>query len=123
MIRPCLLAYVEDWDVRTKLEETARLKNIECYLAGRGEQLSQLAKTFNPFLVIIDLCAPDSEWLFRHIAFVKFTRPHLRIIAMIYPGQLDVKNRAESYGCDMVILKSELIKKAADLIEQALRKG
>lgn len=121
MIRPCLLAYVEDWDVRTKLEEITRLKNIECYLAGRGEQLSQLAKTFNPFLFIVDLCAPDSEWLFRHVAFVKFTRPHLRVIAMVYSSQSDVKSRAESYGCDAVISKSDMIKKAADLIEHALR--
>lgn len=109
--------------IRTKLEDIARMKDIECYMAGRGEQLSQLAKTINPFLFIVDLSGPDSEWLFRHIAFIKFTRSRLWVVAIVHSSQSEVKSRAESYGCDTVISKAELMKKGADLIERALRKA
>ena len=96
---------------------------MDFYFATQGEQLSQLAKTLAPSMIIIDLSGLDSEWLFKHISEIRNTRPHLPIIAFIAHVQEAVRERAEKYGCNYIFTKSELLKKLPDRIEKILRGG
>ena len=121
-MRSCLLAFVDDPGIQTRLESVAEEKQVECYLAKWGEQLSQLAKTLNPFLVVVDLSGQESEWLFKHINIIKHENPRLRIVAMTNAGQTDVKERADSYGCDLTLSKPDLFRRFPEIIESALGK-
>ena len=123
MDRPCLLAFVEDFYFRSQIEAIARMKRFDPYFATQGEQLSQLAKTLAPFMMLADLSSSDSEWIFRHITELKATRPDFPIVVFIAPVQEDVRDRAERYGCDLVLSKSELIQKLPSTIDDILRKG
>jgi len=123
MIRPCLLVFVEDLNFQAHFQDIAESKRIDCYPAGRGEQLSQLAKTLNPFLFVADISVPDVEWLFKHITQIRFSRPELPIIAIFNPVETDRGERAVSYGCDFVLPRSEIFRKLPELVDHALRKG
>lgn len=123
MLKPCVVAFVEDLRFRSILEEATQRKSVECYFAGRGEQLSQLAKSLNPFLFIVDLSSVESEWLFKHIALIKFARSSLTVVAIVNSDDEQIRNRAESYGCDLTVSKEDFAKATPDTIERALRKA
>ena len=123
MEKPCLLVFVDNLFFQTQIEGIARGKGIDVYFATRGEQLSQLAKTIAPLMMIVDLSGLDSEWIFRHISEVGFANPGLPIIAFISHVQEDVRARAERYGCRTIFTKSELKKKLPETIEKVLRKS
>ena len=122
-MRPCLLAFVDDPGIQTRIESVAEEKQVECYLAKWGEQLSQLAKTLNPFLVVADLSGQESEWLFKHLNIIKYERPRLRIVAMINAAQTDIEDRAASYGCDLVLPKPEFFRRFPGIVEAVLGKA
>ncbi|OGQ47003.1 MAG: hypothetical protein A3H42_01180 [Deltaproteobacteria bacterium RIFCSPLOWO2_02_FULL_46_8] len=123
MNKPCLLAFVDDLFFQSRIQGIAGGKRMDFYFATQGEQLSQLAKTLAPSMIIIDLSGLDSEWLFKHISEIRNTRPHLPIIAFIAHVQEAVRERAEKYGCNYIFTKSELLKKLPDRIEKILRGG
>ena len=122
MNKPCLLAFVDDLFFQSQIEGIAKAKDIDFYFATRGEQLSQLAKTLAPSVMLIDLSGLDSEWLFRHIIVIGNMRPDLPIIAFVSHVQQDIRDRAEKYGCKFIFTKSELIKRLPETIENILRK-
>ena len=120
-MRPCLLAFVDDLYYQSQIEDIAQTKEIETYFVTHGEQLSQLVKTLVPFMLLIDLAGLDSEWIFRHISQVKMDRPHLPVVAFVAPLREDVRDRAEKYGCQRIMVKTELLKQLPQLIEDGLR--
>ena len=122
MFKPRLLVYLEGPQFRTEIQKTAEVKKIDFYFATQGEQLSQLAKTYVPFLMLIDLSGLDVGWLFRHISIIKNMRPNFPVCVMVPEEQEGIRFRAEKYGCDKIIAKSELIQELPDMIENALRK-
>lgn len=122
MFKPRLLVYLEGPQFRTEIQKTAEVKKIDFYFATQGEQLSQLAKTYVPFLMLIDLSGLDVGWLFRHISIIKNMRPNFPVCVMVSEEQEGIRFRAEKYGCDKIIAKSELIQELPDMIENALRK-
>lgn len=122
-MRQCLLAFIDDQGIQARISGVAEEKQVECYLARWGEQLSQLAKTLNPFLVVIDLSGRDSEWLFKHINIIKYNNPRLRIVGMTEQGQTDIEDRAASAGCDMVLSKPEFFRRFPGIVEAVLGKA
>ncbi len=122
MFKPCLLVYLEGPHFRTEIEKIAEQKKIDFYLAAKGDQLLQLVKTYVPFLMLVDLSGLDSSWLFRHISIIKHTRPDFPICAIVDDEQENMRSRAEKYGCDKIIAKSELIQNLHHIVESALRK-
>ena len=122
MFKPRLIAYLEESKFKTKIQEIAELKKIDICFATQGDQLSQLAKTYVPFLMLIDLSGLDAGWLFRHISILKNMRPNFPICVVVPEEQESIKARAEKYGCDKIITQSELIKEFPNIIENAFRK-
>ena len=122
MNKPCLLVFVRDLYFKSRIEGIAEAKKIDYYFATQGEQLSQLAKNLAPFMILLDLSGLDSQWLFRHISQIRNSRTDLPIAVLISHVQEAVRQRAESYGCNFVFTKSELLKKLPETIEKALRK-
>lgn len=120
MVKPCLLAFVDDLFLKSSIDGIAEAKDIDVYFATQGEQLSQLAKTIVPFMLVVDLSGPDSEWLFRHIGEIGYIHPNLPILGFISRVQDDVRTRAEKYGCRAVLTKVDLTKKLPEAIERAL---
>ena len=121
MQKPSLLAFVDDLHFRSEIERIAQAKEIDFYFAAPGEQLSQLVKTLNPFLILVDLSGQDSEWLFRHMSAIGYARPKLPIVGFVTALQKEVRERAEKYGCRLILEKSELIEKLPDVIENVYR--
>ena len=121
MKKPCLLAFVEDLYFQSQLEGIARSKNVELYFASQGEQLSQLVKTYAPFMMVIDLSGLNSDWIFRHIGNIMEDNPRFPIVAFISHIQEAVRQRAEKYGCRFILTKSQLAKKLPETVEQILR--
>ena len=122
MFKPCILLYFEEAQFKDKIQEIAADKKVEIWFVTRGDQLSQLVKTYVPFILLVDLSGSDSGWLFRHISIIKHTNPNFPICAVIEEDQEDVQMRAEKYGCDKILIKSKLVQKLPDIIERALRK-
>ncbi|MBI4372860.1 MAG: hypothetical protein HY585_03950 [Candidatus Omnitrophica bacterium] len=122
MNKPLLLAVVEDLYFQSQIEGIAQAKKIDYYFATQGEQLSQLAKTLSPSLVIVDLSGVETEWIFRHIGNISNMRPELPIVGLVSHVQQTVRERAERYGCKFVFNKSEFAKKLPETIEKVLRK-
>ena len=123
MDKPLLLAFVRSPYFQSRIQNIAECKKLDFYFGAQGEQMSQLAKTLAPFMVLVDLSGLDSEWLFRHISQVCNTRPELPIVAFISKDQESVRERAERYGCNLIFTKSELFKKLPGAIENFLRKS
>lgn len=122
MFRPFLLVYLDGPQFKTQIEAIAEEKKVDYYFATRGDQLSQFVKTYVPFLMLVDLSGLDSGWLFRHISVIKYIKPTFPICAIIEDDQEDARMRAEKYGCNKILPKSELIQRLPDIIENALRK-
>lgn len=121
MLKSCLLAFIDDSSLRPQVEAIVEAKDAEVYFATEGEQLSQLAKTLRPFMVLVDLTELDSGWIFKHITNIVNLNPSLPILAFVDPHTPDaVRDRAEKYGCRKVFLESELLEKLPDLIEKGL---
>ena len=123
MLKPCFLAFVDDPSFRSQVETIVHAKGGEVYFATEGEQLSQLAKTLRPFMVMVDLTELDAEWIFRHISTIVNNSPHLPVLAFVdsdIPKAARV--RAERYGCRQVILKNDLIAQLPNIVEKALAK-
>jgi DNA-binding response OmpR family regulator len=118
MNKPCLLIYVEDISLRPLIEEMADAQNLYVQFATQGDQLAQLAKTFAPFMMILDLSGLNSEWLFRHIGSIRHAQPNFPIVGLIASGQDEVGDRAEKYGCNQILTKSEFAKKAPGIIKR-----
>ena len=110
MDKPCFLVYIDDQSLQFKIEEIASSQNLYIHFVTQGEQLSQLAKTFAPFMMILDLSGLNSGWLFRHIGAIRINQPTFPIVGLINPDQDDVRDRAEKYGCNYVFTKSECAK-------------
>lgn len=122
MNKPLLLAVVSDLYFQSQIEGIAQSKKIDFYFARQGEQLSQLAKTLSPSIVVADLSGVEAEWIFRHIGNINNMRPDLPIVGLVSHVQQAVRERAEKYGCKFVFTKSELAKKLPETIERILRK-
>ena len=122
MFRPFLLVYLDGPQFKIQIEAIAEEKKVDYYFATRGDQLSQFIKTYVPFLMLVDLSGLDLGWLFRHISTIKNMRPNFPICVMVPEEQEALRFRAEKYGCDKIIAKSELIQELPDMIENALRK-
>ena len=120
MQKPSLLVYINDLYFQSVIEEVAHTQNLDVYFATQGEQLSQLAKTFAPFMMLVDLSGTDSEWLFRHIGSIRVVRPEFPIVAFISQDQEEIRDRAEKYGANRVLTKAEFVKKLPDVIERYL---
>ena len=124
MLRPCLLAFVEDTSFQSQVETVMRAKGGEVYFATEGEQLSQLAKTLSPFMVLLDLTRLDAEWIYRHIVTIVNDNPKLPVLGMIESNiPMAVRDRATRYGCRLLILKSELLDQLPELVEKGLAQG
>ena len=120
MDKPCLLVYAEDQSLKSQIEEIAGAQNLYIQFATQGDQLSQLAKTFAPFMMVLDLSGLNSEWLFRHIGSIRHAQPDFPMVGLIASGQDEVRDRAEKYGCNRVLTKSELTKALPKVIEHFL---
>ena len=120
MNKPCLLVYVEDQSLQSQIEEIAGAQNLYIQFATQGDQLAQLAKTFAPFMMILDLSGLNSEWLFRHIGAIRVAQPDFPIVGLIALGQDEVGDRAEKYGCNRILTKSEFAKALPKAIEHFL---
>ena len=120
MDKPCLLIYVEDQSLKSQIEEIAGAHNVYIQFATQGDQLTQLAKTFAPFMMILDLSGLSSEWLFRHISSIRNAQPDFPIVGLIALGQDEIGDRAEKYGCRRILMKPELTKKLPKIIEHFL---
>ena len=123
MNQPCLLAFVNNSKFQAWLQGIAESKKLDYYFARRGEQLSQLVKTYAAFMLVVDLTGADSEWLFRHISQIRSTNLEIGIIAFASRLQEATRERAQKYGCQFVFTKSELIKNLPEVIETVLRRG
>ena len=124
MLKPCLLAFVDDSSLRSQIAAVAQTKGAGVYFATEGEQLSQLAKTLKPFMVLVDLSELDAEWIFRHITTIVNANPNLPILSFVDLHTSEtVPDRAKKYGCRLVLLKSELIETLPDLVEKGLSEG
>ncbi len=122
MFKPCCIIYLETDQHVEKIRKIAEEKKIVFYWAAQGDQLSQIAKTYAPFLMIVDLSGLDSGWLFRHISILSHTKQPFPLCAIVDDEQENVRMRAEKYGCDKIVTKSEFIRKLPDIVESALRK-
>ncbi len=120
MQKPSLLVYMNDLYFQSVIEEAASAQNLDVYFAKQGEQLSQLAKTFAPFMMIIDLSGIDSEWLFSHIGSIRAMKPEFPMVAFVSEAQDEVGDRAEKYGVNRVLTKAEFVKKLPGVIEHFL---
>jgi len=120
MQKPCLLVYINDLYFQSVIEEIVLAQNMDVYFAAQGEQLSQLAKTLAPFMMIVDLSGIDSEWLFGHIGSIRPMRPEFPMVALVSQEQDEVRDRAEKYGVNRVLTKAEFVKKLPDVIEHFL---
>jgi DNA-binding response OmpR family regulator len=118
MQRPCLLVYVNDTASQSQIENIAQAQNIDVHFAAYGDQLTQLAKTIAPFTIILDLTALDSEWLFRHISSIRGMKPDLPVVALIPELQEETRDRAEKYGCNRLLLKTEIERILPKLVGQ-----
>lgn len=116
MQKPSLLVYINDLYFQSVIEEVAHTQNLDVYFATQGEQLSQLAKTFAPFMMLVDLSGMDSEWLFRHIGSIRTARPEFPMVAFVSQDQEEIRDRAEKYGVNRVLTKAEFVKKLPDVI-------
>ena len=124
MLKPCLLAFVEDLSFQPQIKTIVEAKRGEVYFASEGEQLSQLAKTLLPFMVLVDFTKLDAEWLFKHISDIVSTNPKLPVLVFVETTTPKaVRDRIERYGSRLIILKSELLEQFPDLVEKALRQG
>lgn len=122
MNKPLLLAIVDDLYFQSQIEGIAKSKQIDFYFATQGDQLTQLAKTLAPSIMVADLSGVESEWIFRHIGNISNMRPDLPIVGLVSHVQQTVRERAERYGCKFIFTKSELAKKLPETIEKVLRK-
>lgn len=122
MFKPRLIVYLEGPKFKSEIQKIAEEKKVDFYFATQGDQLSQLAKTYAPFLMVIDLSGLDVGWLFRHISVLKNMRPNVLLCVMVPEEQEAIRFRAEKYGCDKIITQSELIQELPEIIENALRK-
>ena len=122
MEHPCCLVFINDEGLRSQLEEMFQAKEIDCYFIKQGDQLSQLVKNWNPFMMVIDLSSADSEWIFRHIAGVELTRPGFPIVALVSDAQETLRRRAESYGCRFIFTESEFLEKLPGTVDGILTK-
>lgn len=120
MNKPCLLTYLDELSLQSEVEEIAMLQNIYIQYVTQGDQLAQLVKTFAPFMMILDLSGLNSEWLFRHIGSIRHAQPAFPMMALILCGQDDVRDRAEKYGCNYILTKSEFKEKAPEIIKRCL---
>ena len=124
MLKPCLLAFVDDPSLRSQISAVIETKGAGVYFATEGEQLSQLAKTLKPFMILVDLSELDAEWVFRHITTIVNANPSLPVLSFVDLHTSEaVQDRAKKYGCRSVLLKSELIKILPDLVEKGLSGG
>lgn len=123
MIKPCLLAVVDDLYFQSQIQGIAVSKQIEVYFATQGAQLVELAKTIAPFMMVADLSERESEWVFRHISEIVSDKPDFPIAVFISHLQQDVRERAEKYGCRFIFTKSEFVRRFPETVEQCLRKG
>ncbi|MBI3999007.1 MAG: hypothetical protein HY351_00180 [Candidatus Omnitrophica bacterium] len=122
MNKPLLLAVINSLYFQSQIEGIAQAKNIDFYFATQGEQLSQLAKTLSPSIMVVDLSGLDAEWIFKHISDINHMRPDLPIVGFVSHVQQTVRERAEKHGCKFVFTKSELVKQLPETIEKVLRK-
>ncbi|GEM_PF-4845114 len=123
MFKPCLLVYVEESSLEVEIQNVLADKKIEIYFATRGDQLSQLVKTYIPFLMVADLSGREPGWIFKHISIIKHAKYDFPICVIINNDEESIRSRAEKYGCDKIILKSEFIKKLPNVVERVLRKS
>ena len=122
MSKPICFIYVEDLDFREKLREVVLTLDINEYFLTRGDQIYQLVKNWVPFMLVVDLTGPESEWIFKHIAMIESSVPDFPILAIVPDNQEHARQRAESYGCGIILTKKEFAKKIHAQIERVLRK-
>ena len=114
-----MLVFVRDSYLRIRIEAIAQLKKVDPYFATQGAQLAQLVKTMNPFMLLVDLSGLDSGWIFRHISTVRMQKVDFPIVAIVPSMQEALKERAERYGCNLVLTKSQVLKKLPKTIDAA----
>ena len=116
-----MIAYLEGPEFEALIKTVVEEKGVEYYLVHQGDQLSQLAKTYNPFLMLLDLCSPESGWLFKHITEVKSLKPRLPIVVIYNPMDSAIQMRAQSYGCDFLISRHDFIEQFPLIVESTLK--
>lgn len=122
MDKPVCLAYIEDETIHAELENLARESGFECFFAVHGEQLAQLIKSWAPFMLIVDLCGIQNEWIYRHLTVIDFLYPEFPMVAVIPEDEEHVRHRVESYGCRFALTKSECTEKLPELLLDILGK-
>jgi hypothetical protein len=120
MEKPCLLIYLDDPSLQSRVEEVAGLQSLYVQKATQGDQLSQLVKTFAPFMIILDLTGLNSEWLFRHMGSIRNEFPLFPMVGLVPSNQDDVRDRAEKYGCSQVLTKAEFSKTLPKILNRFL---
>ena len=122
MHKPICLIYLNELEFKANLKTWAEEFGIECYFVMQGEQLYQLVKNWAPFMILVDLTAADTEWLYKHIAMIQLFKPGFQMLAIVPEHQERPRQRAEGYGCKFVLTRAEFVKKAPKLIEKILNK-
>lgn len=122
MNKPVCLVYVEDKEICGNLKQLADQNGFECFFAVQGEQLAQLVKTWAPFMLMVDLCGIQNEWIYRHLTVIDFLYPEFPMVAIISGDEEHVRHRAESYGCRFALTKKECAEKLPFLVLGILSK-
>ena len=117
---PRCLVLIYDEALRTKLRTLFQERKIDCYFVQRGDHLTQLVKNWTPFMMLLDLTGPSSEWLFKHISEIQTAHPGFPIVAMISEAEEATHQRLETYGCRFVLAESELLEKLPETVELIL---
>lgn len=73
-------------------------------------------------MMLIDLSAPGSEWLYKHIAEIQIARPGFPMVAVIPEAEEALRQRLETYGCRFVFTEDELLRKLSEAVELILTK-
>lgn len=123
MFKPCLIVYLEDLAFHDQIKKIAKDQKVDLYFAGQGDQLSQLIKTYASFLMLVDLSGLDASWIFRHISIIKNINSNFPVCAIVDEDHENIRSRAEKFGCNQIITKSELIPLLPDMIKQFYRRA
>jgi hypothetical protein len=121
---PTCLAFVSSGNLHLQpdLEAIFKEKGVSCYFLKQGDPLTQLAKTWAPFMLLVDLTGQESEWIFRHIAQLEETFTNFPVVAVVKEIEDAVHRRAESCGCRFVLSEENLIEKLPDIIEDIIER-
>ena len=111
----------DDALLRSELESIIMAASVDCFICAQGEHLTERVKSFNPFLLIADVRAENSGWIYKHASEIKIGRTSLPMIACIAGSSESQRMRAQSAGFDHVLTKDALIKNLPKLLLRYLR--